>query len=348
MAHAVCHDAALLGCTRHHISAWAHAEGVYTPAAALIRKVVFRSAKARMPCKSTELAFIDHFPRVLDPHTGRKGLCLHQNAARRQHTVCIGSAVANRENTCRAWNALPPGIALHMNRAEGIAIPLKAGQARFEAHLSAHAQDRKAHILYDLHQLIRPDMRLCHRTDLLRSTMLREDRNDLLRTRILDARGEFPVGKRAGAAFAKHGVAHFAEQPLLPEARHIRPAGIHIPAALEHDRAISVLRKQICRKKAGRPHADHDDGRIERLRAKGKRTRRFLRRAGNAHTRAAQCARLVFRGKRERYGIAETDLVFPTRIQRNAVYAQPQDRTFRHSKSPRRKLFERGLIRLKR
>ena len=268
MAHAVCHDAALLGCTRHHISAWAHAEGVYTPAAALIRKVVFCGTEARVPRKSTELAFIDHFPRVLDPHTGRKGLCLHQNAALRQHTVCIGSAVANRENTCRAWNALPPGIALHMNRAEGIAIPLKAGQARFEAHLSAHAQDRKAHILYDLHQFIRPDMWLCHITDLFRSPMFRKDRNDLLRARVLDTRSKFSVGKRTGAAFAEHGVAHFAEQPLLPEARHIRPAGIHIPAALKYNRAIPVLRKQICRKKAGRPHADHDDGCIKRLRTK--------------------------------------------------------------------------------
>ena len=301
-----------------------------------------------MPRKGSKLAPVNQFSRMLNPNARSKRLRLHQKAAFRKHAIGIRSAMASCQNARRTRDSLTPGSALCIHCGQSVPVPFKAGQTRFKPHLTAHAQNRKAQVFYDLHQLIRPDMRLGHGFYFLRRAILREDRNHFLCARILDSRGKLPIGKRARTAFPENRVARFVKNASLPKPCDIRFPRIDFPAPFQYKRAVSVFGKLIGRKNPSRPKPHHNDGRLERLRAKGKLAWRLLRRTCNANTGTAQHACLVLLGEANGYRIGKADVFLFARIQRNTIYAQRMDRAFGHSKSPRRKFLERGLLRVKR
>ena len=96
---------------------------------------------------------------------------------------------------------------------------------------------------------------------------------------VLDAREQFAVGKRPGAAFAEQIIAVRVQLPGMPERGDIGGAAVNIAAAIKNNRLAAVQREQVRRHHACRARADNQ-GILRRVRAFGKliQPMRFIRR----------------------------------------------------------------------
>ena len=108
-------------------------------------------------------------------------------------------------------------------------------------------------------------MRLRHHSYLLRRTEAMQQLYNLMRTRVLYARCQLAVRKRARSAFAEHYVAFRVQLARPPERFDVPSPVVHTLAALKHYRLIAVFRQRICCKKSRRAKPYHYYRLIERL-----------------------------------------------------------------------------------
>ncbi len=72
------------------------------------------------------------------------------------------------------------------------------------------------------------------------------------------ARGQFAIGKSAGAAFAILGIAVLIQDPVFPEFFYRINPPAYIQTLFNDNRTITVAGQQQCGKQSGRPGADYD------------------------------------------------------------------------------------------
>ena len=235
VAHPVRHETAHLGCRRNDPAAGAHTERVDTAPTRLItiRHRIVRDGEMRTARCCTVLHAVDELLCVLDAHTDGKGLRLHDNTHLMQHRVSITRRMPDAEKHCIDGNLLR---VIHHDCSNPPRVHLHTCHLRAKAHLSPHALDLFAQILYHRAQDVCPDVRFLQITDFLGCPRSDECLDDLPHARVCAARRQFPIRERPRAPLTELHIRCRIEDPRLPEACHIRRPSVDILSALEDKR----------------------------------------------------------------------------------------------------------------
>ena len=129
-----------------------------------------------------------------------------------------------------------------------------------EAHLTAQRDDLGAHRRDHAREAERADVRAADVEDFLGRTGAHEFAHDLatVELRILDLAVQLAVREQAGTALTELHVGLRCQDSLAPQTPGVLGASTHVPAALEHDWTITLLREDQRREQSARPEA-HDD-----------------------------------------------------------------------------------------
>ena len=211
------------------------------------------------------LRAVYHFPWMLNTHTRCKRLRHKFNASIQQQFICVPAALPCCQYKRAAFYAFFAVRRLHYCRGYVVVFALYAAQFCFKAHFAAKCSNLLPHVSNSLYKPIRAYMRLRHHSYLLRRTEAMQQLYNLMRTRVLYARCQLAVRKRARSAFAEHYVAFRVQLARPPERFDVPSPVVHTLAALKHYRLIAVFRQRICCKKSCRAKPYHYYRLIERL-----------------------------------------------------------------------------------
>ena len=103
----------------------------------------------------------------------------------------------------------------------------------FKQHLAAQQTDLLPDGTNHLHQTVGSYMGLMQKFNFFRRAVQDEFPQHLGAARILDAGGQLPVRKGAGAAFSKLHIGMHIQYASLPKTLYISSAGIHILSPLQ-------------------------------------------------------------------------------------------------------------------
>ena len=303
VAHAIRHEMACFRRRRDDMAARAHAERI-RPAPRLMvleRQRIVGDRQTRVACVFAILRAVDEFLRMLDAHADGECLRLHREALFIEHRIRVTRRVADAEERRVRRDAL---LTIHDECRKLSTRELHIRDLCPKAHLAAEADDLLADIFHDCPQEIRADMRLVQVADLLRRTRRDERFEHVADMRVIRARRELAVRKRAGTALTELYIRLRRERAALPEAEGIGMARIDILPALQNKRALPRPCKRQCRKHPGRAEA-HDDRTMLAI-----RKRPF--RHGRSRLFLLQCDILVTPQPREhalfRFRIAQDDI----------------------------------------
>ena len=152
----------------HHLTARAHAEGVYAPVSHMLGELILTPRQGRMPGGLVVQALFDLALQMLRPETHAEGLALQHKAAVHQHPKGVPGRVAHGkhqrftgEDSAGGKDAGQPAVLL-----------LKTGEGRVEVHLAAQSFDLPADGGDNAPEQIGAHMGLLLPGDLRRGTVL--------------------------------------------------------------------------------------------------------------------------------------------------------------------------------
>ena len=146
------------------------------------------------------------------------------------------------------------------NSADRSPVNYKIHDAAFKVELSAQLYDFRAHLIYDLGQLVGSDMGMRVGQDFWLGSKVNECLQDLVDGAALVASSvKLSVAKSSGPAFAKTVIAVRVHDSLYAYGRDVALSLAGGPAALDYYGLDAALQKFKSRKKSCRAASDDDN-----------------------------------------------------------------------------------------
>lgn len=139
------------------------------------------------------------------------------------------------------------------------------GQRRLGTKLTAQTDDLAAYTRDDVRQAVGTDVGFIIPKDLARRAEADKSLEDIGCARVGDAGAEFSVGERTRAALSELYIGIRVERPAAEKPRDILPAFLYGTSALAEDRTYAGTREGQRGEQSGRPRADDERTRRERV-----------------------------------------------------------------------------------
>ena len=174
---------------------------------------------------------------MLDPHADRKFLLLHGKDAAMQHFKRIARAVPDSEHE----NVGILARSVYLHAAQNTVFDGNVGELSAEPQFCARFKQMRAHSPNDRKKPVAADMGFGKIADFFGRAEPQKRFDHVAVIAAVRLRIEFPVRKRARAAFAELHVGFGVERALSAEFLHVRPALFHPFAAFEQHWTDSVF-----------------------------------------------------------------------------------------------------------